>query len=152
MAIAIGRSNRAEVEAPAKARWEERAPPGRNTTPSYSGLPDTPLSRFRRAYAGEFHARWPNRADGAGYLLDVVADTAIEQNDARVTFRPASKQMLIEHFVAPFEDDPVRTIEDAEAALRFLVEQEMIEIESDAVSIHARFAAAATAANSSHKA
>jgi len=105
--------------------------------------------RFLREYIEPFERKWPDHA--AVRMLDLVCDVALilESRDLQMAihgFQPASKRTLLEQFVARDEveiDDGVvqivRTHDDAEAALNFLVEEEMIVVAGDLVSIHPRF-------------
>jgi hypothetical protein len=98
--------------------------------------------RFRAAYCRPFFERWPDRSDGASYMLDIVAD-AIFDPDA-LTFRTTDKNAVFPQFLEPFEEDDgssvIRTPEDADAALSVLVLHEMVVTDSDMISIHPRFA------------
>ena len=59
-------------------------------------------------------------------------------------FYPASKAELFQAFARPVElsdgSQHVRTLEQAETALRYLVKQQMVVVDRDLVSAHPRFA------------
>jgi hypothetical protein len=99
--------------------------------------------RFSKAYCGPFHDRFPDDPGGVVYLLEMAADRIFDCRTS--SFRTASKGALFETFLKVIDDDDglgriAFTPEEAEAALNFLVEQEMVVVDGDAVSVHPRFA------------
>jgi hypothetical protein len=96
--------------------------------------------RFGDAYLTPFHQQWRDRAQ-AGYMLDLVAEAIFDPDT--FTFHAAEKAVVLPAFLAPSEEDdgtPVNwTSEDADAALRFLVEENMVVMDGNLISIHPRF-------------
>jgi hypothetical protein len=98
--------------------------------------------RFSDAYLGPFHQEWPDAAGGAGAMLDIVADAFFDPDQP--TFRAVDKDAVFPTFMDPDEGEDgnpvIRTREDAEAALGILVEESMVAVDGDMISIHPRFA------------
>jgi hypothetical protein len=96
---------------------------------------------FGDAYLRPFHRQWRDRAQ-AGYMLDLVAE-AIFAPDT-FTFYATEKAVVLPAFLAPWEEDDGTsvnwTLEDADAALRFLVEENMVVMDGDLIWVHPRFA------------
>ncbi len=83
-------------------------------------------------------------------MLDLIADAAFDTTGSG-SLRPVSKADVFGEFMLPLHLDPVEgwegevlppkheTPESAEAALAFLVEQEMVEVTGDTITVPARF-------------
>ena len=83
-------------------------------------------------------------------MLDLIADAAFNMT-GNGSLRPVSKADVFGEFMLPLRLDPVEeregevlppkheTPESAEAALAFLVEQEMVEVAGDTITVPARF-------------
>jgi hypothetical protein len=103
---------------------------------------DRILGRYFDAYLGPFHQQAHPECDYAVELLDLVSDATFDP--ATPTFRSASKTELLQTFISRIETkdgrEISRTLEEAEAALRYLTEKEMIVVDGDVVSTHPRFA------------
>jgi hypothetical protein len=111
--------------------------PGRGKPPR-----EFPLSaQFVDGYLRPFHAAWPDRED-ENYMLDLVSDACFDSRKPAL-FQTVRKDELISSFTSPLEGDDgspiVSTREQAEAALAFLEEQDMVVIDGDQVSIPSRF-------------
>ena len=96
--------------------------------------------RLVALYHRPFHERWRDGQDDACVMLD-LAEVFDSETGA---FQTISKAALFAAFMEPLEDEfgeteVSKTIEDAEAALRFLIEQEMLVVDGDDVAIHPRF-------------
>jgi hypothetical protein len=97
--------------------------------------------KFGEVYYGPFHKRWPGH--DAGYMLDIIAEDIFDEDTA--SFRATSKKAVFDTFLEPVPDfdgspDPSPPSSDqAEPALNFLLQEEMIVIDGDAISIHPRF-------------
>jgi hypothetical protein len=98
---------------------------------------------FFSNYTGPFHQAFPDHH--AGYMLDLIADLAFDDKGGG-SLQPASKAAVFQEFTLPDEqDDPAgpppveHTMESAEAALAFLVEQGMVEVADDVLTVPARF-------------
>jgi hypothetical protein len=123
-------------------------PKSKRKAPSLGAAGDTVATRYVRAYVVPFHKQWIGRTDGAGFLLDLAADAFFDPADP-TQFQTASKRAVFYAFLEPPAFDlpldenspqlPSLTQEDAERALAFLVEQTMVVVDGDAVSIHPRF-------------
>jgi hypothetical protein len=96
--------------------------------------------RFGNAYLRPFHEYWHDRAQ-AGYMLDLVAEAIFDPDT--FTFHATKKEAVLPAFLAPSEEDDgtpvIWTHEDADAALRFLVEENMVVMDGNLISIHPRF-------------
>jgi hypothetical protein len=99
---------------------------------------------FSGKYIEPFHRAFPDHH--ASYMLDLIADEAFDPTGAGGTLQPASKAAVFQEFTLPDEqDDPAgappveHTMEAAEAALAFLVEQGMVEVVGDVLTVPARF-------------
>ena len=80
--------------------------------------------------------------DCADELLDIESYATFDIHTLR--FYPASKAELFQAFVEPVElldgSQHVRTLEEAETALRYPVKKKMVVVDGDLVSAHPRFA------------
>jgi hypothetical protein len=78
----------------------------------------------------------------AAEMLDVVSDAILDLDT--LTFRAVEKAAVLPTFVEPYEAEDgsivTRTSEDADTGLKFLVEQNMVLVDGDMISIHPRFA------------
>ena len=96
---------------------------------------------FLSVYHHAFRERWPDQ-DAAAQMLDVVSDAILDLDTLK--FRAVGKAAVLPMFMEPYEadDDSIvtRTSEDADTALTFLVEQNMVLVDGDMISIHPRFA------------
>jgi hypothetical protein len=114
-----------------------RGKPPREWSPSPAMLA---WRTFSNVYCRPFHQQWPGHP--AGELLDIVS-AGLFDADTR-TFHTANKVEMFIKFLEPFEEQDEtlvsRTPEQAEAALAFLVEQNMVVVEDELIAIHPRFA------------
>jgi hypothetical protein len=104
--------------------------------------PDSPdMVAFRRLqsnYTGPFYKKWRNKVPHhADVLLDCISDAVFDPNT--LTLRPAGKDMVFQVFTEPVEDGETLTVETAEAALAFLVEQGFALVDGDQITIPAKF-------------
>jgi hypothetical protein len=117
--------------------------PGRGKPEQVSPMAagDRALVRIGEVFSGPFHRQWRDGARGAGFMLDLVSDAIFDLDPP--TIGTASQAKIFATYLEPFEDDEASTDdltpEGAEAALRFLVEQRMVEVDGDTISIHPRF-------------
>jgi hypothetical protein len=96
--------------------------------------------RFGEIYRVPFHAAWPDHQ--AGYMVDLVSDAGFDSITR--TFHAVSRDKLFAEFMEPLEEEedgsPVAfTLDEATAALAFLVEQDMVVVDGDQVLIPPRF-------------
>jgi hypothetical protein len=107
--------------------------------------------RFRAGYTAPFHEKYRDDSapapPGAGFMLDLIASSAFD-GTGNGSLRPVPRADVFGEFMWPldpedFPDEPVppkhETPESAEAALAFLVEQEMVEVAGDTITVPARF-------------
>jgi hypothetical protein len=98
--------------------------------------------RYQDAYIGPFPQQRPPDSEHVSELLDIVSE-AIFARDT-ISFRVVGKDEVFQTFLEPYENEYgiqiVRTLEQADDALRFLVEQETVTVDGEWVSIHPRFA------------
>jgi hypothetical protein len=99
--------------------------------------------RFSSAYNRSFHRQWPDNPGGIGEVVDIVSAAVLDMR--AVAFRTADKSEIFTEFLEqPFEEEDgtsvTRTPKQAEAALAFLVEQAMVVVKDELISIHPRFA------------
>jgi hypothetical protein len=96
---------------------------------------------FNVAYKKTFFQEWPTH-ETAAFLLDIVSDQIFDPDT--LAYITARKDKVFSAFVEPFEDEDgnllTQSTEDAEAALDFLVEQNMVVVDGDTISLHPRFA------------
>jgi hypothetical protein len=117
--------------------------PGRNKPVRVTPMAarDHAYAKFRAVYHRPFMEQWPDQ-DAADEMLDIVSDAILDLDTLR--FRAVDKTLVLPTFVESYEAEDgslvTRTSEDAEAALSFLVEQSMVVVDGDMISIHPRFA------------
>jgi hypothetical protein len=102
---------------------------------------DKILGRYFDAYLGPFHQQAHPECEYAGELLDLVSDATFDP--ATPAFHTANKTELLQTFISRTEIkdgcEISRTLEEAETALHYLAEKEMVVVDGDAVSTHPRF-------------
>jgi hypothetical protein len=98
--------------------------------------------RYDRAIRIPFHQQSHPECDYADEMLHAVTEAVYDPYTPQ--FRPVAKDPLFATFMQPYEKDDgtriIRTPEQAEAALRYLVKRELIVVDGDTVSFHPRFA------------
>jgi hypothetical protein len=123
--------------------------PGRGRPPSLAAEEKAERA-FDDAYTLSFHRKFPEPPHHAGYLLDFISAAAFGVAAGAPVLRPVSKAAVFERFTEPVGDPDVDggppTPASAEAALAFLAEQGMVEVEGDQITVPARFLAESTAA------
>ena len=106
--------------------------------------------RYVQDYLNAFYQQAHPECDHADELLDVVSYATFDSGSCR--FQPASKADLFETYMAPVDMPDgsriVRTLEDAEIALCYLVKTAMVIVDGDVVSVHPRFGYLAAASTS----
>jgi hypothetical protein len=118
--------------------------PGRNKPwrPPPKSAAEIRWDRYREAIAAPFHRQSHPECDYAGELLDLIADAVYDTNTPQL--RPANKDRLFAEFIEPFEAEDgtpvVRTLEQAETALRYLAKRDLVIVDGNTVSSHPRFA------------
>ena len=123
--------------------------PGRGKPPRASPPdPETELwRRFETQYTAPFDERFPDDPLGAGYMLSMSSDLAFVPAEGGQLV-PASKAEVFREFMEPVDFVPPggetpppkhETPESAEAALAFLVEQGMVLVTGDEITVPARF-------------
>ena len=102
---------------------------------------DRAYVRFLDVYRRPFREQWPDQ-DAAAEMLDIVSDAVLSLET--LSFQAVNKDAVFLVFVEPYETHDgsiiTRTNEDAEAALSFLVEEAMVVLDGDLISISPRFA------------
>jgi hypothetical protein len=100
------------------------------------------LRRYFDAYLGPFHQQAHPECEYADELLDLVSDATFDP--ATPAFHSANKAYLLQTFTSRTGIKDGREVswtpEEAETALRYLVEKEMVVVDGDVVSTHPRFA------------
>ncbi len=95
--------------------------------------------RFVDGYTKPFHDKHgDSAAGGAGDMLDLIEEGAFVAT-GRGRLQPVSKAAVFREFMALLDLDEEIVARDAEAALAFLVEQEMVEVAGDTITVPARF-------------
>ena len=118
--------------------------PGRNkpSRPPPKGAAEIRWEHYRDAIAAPFFRQSHPECDYAGELLDLIADAVYDSYTPQ--FRPTGKDALFAEFVEPYEREDgveiVRTLEEAETALRYLVKLDLVVVDGGMVSFHPRFA------------
>jgi hypothetical protein len=123
--------------------------PGRGKPPRKHAFLDAEMAlwrRFRAGYEEPFNQRHGDH--DAVYMLDLIADAAFVPN-GEGSLQPVSKAEIFREFMEPPDFDPAlpagepppkhETLETAEAALAFLVEQGMVEVAGDEIVVPAHF-------------
>lgn len=112
--------------------------PGRNK-PRWPPPRSAATIRWEQYYdeiAAPFYRQSHPECDYAGELLDLITDAVY--NAETPQFRPADKDLLFAEFVEPHEREDgtelVRTLEEAETALRYLVKLDLVVDEDGMVS------------------
>jgi hypothetical protein len=117
--------------------------PGRNKSAWVTSTTarDRAYVGFRTVYHRPFLEQWPDQ-DTAVEMLEIVSDAILDLDTLR--FRAVDRAAVLPTFMEPYGAGDgsliTRTSEDADAALSFLVEQSMVVVDSDMISIHPRFA------------
>jgi hypothetical protein len=125
-----------------KAGGKSLRNPGRSQPQRPRSLTPADIAdRYFDAYLQAFYQQPHPECEYADELLDLVSYATFDTRTA--SFRPASKAELIQTFVDPLDlpdgSQHVRTLEEAETALRYLVKKEMVIVDGDVVSTHPRF-------------
>ncbi len=114
--------------------------PGRGTPrePALS-LEDVLWHRFTEGYTRPFHEKYgDSAAGGAGYMLDLIEEGVFVATGGG-SLKPVSKAAVFREFVASLDPEDGIPARDAEAALAFLVEQGMVEVADDEITVPASF-------------
>ena len=124
-----------------------RKPGGKAVAHPGRGKPrELPLSpedvlwhRFADGYTRPFHEKHgDNAADGAGYMLELIEEGAfVATGGGRL--QPVSKAAVFREFMMSLDLEDETPARDAEAALVFLVDQGMVEVAGDEITVPARF-------------
>jgi hypothetical protein len=110
--------------------------PGRSQPQRPRSLTPAEISgRYFAAYVDPFYQPRHPEYDYAGELLDIVSYATFDIHTPR--FYPASNAESVE---LSDGSQHVRTSEEAETALRYLVKKKMVVVDGDLVSAHPRFA------------
>jgi hypothetical protein len=116
------------------------AHPGRGKTRELPRSPEDVLwHQFVDGYTRPFHEKYGDSAAGsAGDMLDLIEEGAfVATGSGRL--QPVSKAAVFREFMAPLDLDEEIAVRDAEVALAFLVEQGMVEVAGDTITVPARF-------------
>ena len=86
-----------------------------------------------------FHEKYgDSAAGGAGDMLDLIEEGAfVATGSGRL--QPVSKAAVFREFMAPLDLEEEIVARDAEVALAFLVEQGMVEVADDKITVPGRF-------------
>jgi hypothetical protein len=140
---AVERHQDAKVEARTKAGQQSVTRPDRNKSALVTSTTarDRAYVGFRPVYHRPFLEQCPDQ-DTTVEMLEIVSDAILDLDTRR--FRAVDKAAVLPTFVEPYEAEDgslvTRTSEDADAALSFLVEQSMVVVDGDMISINPRFA------------
>jgi hypothetical protein len=96
--------------------------------------------RFRDGYLWPFLEKYQDDGgplSAAGYMLDLISDAAFVETG----LRPVSKAEVFREFMEPLdpEDAEEESRPNPDAALAFLVDQGMVEVAGDTITVPARF-------------
>ena len=72
-------------------------------------------------------------------MLDLISDAAFTFYNRTTAFRPVTKADMFREFIEPVQGEPPNTLQMAELALAFLVEQGMVEVADDQIIVPTRF-------------
>jgi hypothetical protein len=95
--------------------------------------------RFVDGYTKPFHEKHGDSAvGGAGDMLDLIEEGAfVATGSGRL--QPVSKAAVFRQFMALLDLEEEIAARDAEVALAFLVDQGMVEVAGDTITVPARF-------------
>jgi hypothetical protein len=131
-----------------KAGGKSIAHPGRGRPfKSFESPEARAFAQFIGGYTRPFLQQFPNEED-ANYMLDLISDAAFTFYNGTTAFRPVTKADMFREFIEPVRGEPPNTLEMAETALTFLVEQAMVEVADDQIIVPTRFIPAPTQAAS----
>ena len=101
--------------------------------------PFTLRRRFVDGYTRPFHDKYGDSVAGsAGDMLDLIEEGAfVATGGGRL--QPVSKTAVFREFMAPLDLEEEIAARDPEVALAFLVEQGMVEVAGDTITVPARF-------------
>ena len=113
------------------------AHPGRGKSRELPLSPEDVLwHRFVEGYTRPFHEKYGDSAvGGAGDMLEEGAFVATGSG----RLQPVSKAAVFREFMVPLDLDDEMPARDAEVALAFLVEQGMVEVAGDTITVPASF-------------
>ena len=114
--------------------------PGRGKSRELPLSPEDVLwRRFVDGYTRPFHEKYgDSAAGGAGDMLDLIEEGAfVATGGGRL--QPVSKAAVFREFMAPLDLEEEIAARDAEVALAFLVEQGMVEVAGDTITVPASF-------------
>ena len=112
--------------------------PGCGKVPTIPPLPPD-LQAWRKFHAGYLAPFLPALEGNtvAHEVVDLIADRAWQYN---ASLQVVSKAEVLRELAQPIDElCPGRTAEEVERALAFLVEQGMVEVEGDQITVPARF-------------
>jgi hypothetical protein len=116
------------------------AHPGRGKSRELPLSPEDVLwRRFVDGYTRPFHEKYgDSAAGGVGDMLDLIEEGAfVATGSGRL--QPVSKAAVFREFMAPLDLEEEIAARDAEVALAFLVEQGMVEVAGDTITVPASF-------------
>ena len=132
---------------------KHRRKPGRGKSVKHPGRSPRPVRRpilnpmdeayvrFHELYVVPFHRQFRDDPLDAGSMLQFIADAAFDDLTDEIV--PVNKQAIFQEFMAvkDWEDDSPshETVGSAEAALTSLVEQGMVEVADDQLTVPTRF-------------
>ena len=104
--------------------------------------------RFEAGYTAPLHESLPDDPLNAGYMLDLISDAAfVPVGDG--SLQPVSRADVFRQFTRPLDNDPSlwegkpppkhESPESAEAAMTFLVEQGMVVVTGDEITVPTHF-------------
>jgi hypothetical protein len=114
--------------------------PGRGTPREPSLSPEDVLwHRFTDGYTRPFHENYgDSAAGGAGYMLDLIEEGVfVATGGGRL--KPVSKAAVFREFMVPPDLEDEMPARDAEVALAFLVDQGLVAVAGDEITVPARF-------------
>jgi hypothetical protein len=104
--------------------------------------------RFEAGYTAPFHESFADDPLAAGYMLDLISDAAFVPVGSGA-LQPVSRADVFRQFIRPLDEDlslregdpPPKheSLESAEAALAFLVEQGMVVVANDEITVPSHF-------------
>ena len=112
--------------------------PDRGKVPTIPPLPPDlqAWQKFHDGYIAPFRAALEGNTV-AHEILDLIADRAWQYN---APLQAVSKAEVLRELAQPIDElCPGRTAEEVERALAFLVEQGMVDVEGDQITVPARF-------------
>jgi hypothetical protein len=122
-----------------KGSGRARKKPGKAPARRFEPTPSmVAYDQFCELYMKPFSDKWPEEGPHhAVFMLETIAGAAFDAWPPIAS--TVSKQSIFKMFTTDFEDVDPLSVETAEAALAFLVEEGMVQVDGDQITIPEQF-------------